>query len=98
MRYKILRWLTFKVFKTPKNQVPNKFVRLVHFLLFPLHFLYERNSQVHFDQVSMIYTIRGVKISAAFFDMIRSKEHDGSAFIFFKDQFGVTTIERINNF
>lgn len=70
-RYAFLSWLSYKVAKTEIDAVPPKWIRFLHFILFPFHNLYERQSQVHYSLLKDVYTIRGVKISGAFIEDLR---------------------------
>lgn len=95
-RYTFLRWLNYKVAKTEVGTVPPKWVRILHFVLFPLHGFYARQSQVHFAFPSDYYTIRGVKIAAGLFDAISRDAEQNVNFRFVKNEEGVVTIERLS--
>jgi hypothetical protein len=94
-RYTFLRWLNYKVAKTEVGTVPPKWIRILHSILFPLHYLYARQAQVHFGFLNDYYTIRGVKISAGLFDAFSKDAEEGVVFKFIKNENGIITLEII---
>lgn len=95
-RYTILRWLNYKVAKTEPGTVSPKWIRILHFVLFPLHGFYARQSQVHFSFPSECYTIRGVKVSAGLFDAISRDAERNVKFRFVKNEDGIVTIQLLS--
>lgn len=96
LRYSFLRWLNYKVAKTEIGAIPPRWVRILHFVLFPLHGFYARQSQVHFSFPSDYYTIRGVKIAAGLFDAISMDAEQNVKFKFVKNEEGIATLERLS--
>lgn len=96
LRYTFLRWLNYKVAKTELGAIPPRWIRIIHFILFPLHGLYARQTQVHYALPLDYYTIRGVKIAAGLFDAISRDAEKGVKFKFIKNEDGIVTLEKIN--
>jgi len=64
--------------------------------LFPLHWLYAQQSEVKYESLYDTYTIRGVKISGAYIQLLQGAFRSGELFRFHhNDLFGVT-IERVS--
>lgn len=97
LRYSLLRGLDTYVAKTEIGTIPPRWIRILHFVLFPLHSIYESQSQVHYSLMSNYYTIRGVKISAEFFDRVSIDAEKGIVFKFVKNENGIITLERASN-
>jgi len=96
LRYRFLYWLSDRVFKTPEGEIMPPAMRFIFHLLFPLHWLYARQSEVKYEPVHDTYTIRGVKISGAYIQLLQGAFRSGELFRFHhNDLFGVT-IERVS--
>jgi hypothetical protein len=96
IRYTFLRWLNYKVAKTEIGTIPPKWIRILHFVLFPLHGFYEKQSQVHFQFHNDCYIIRGVKISAGLIDAISRDAEQNVKFKFIKNENGIVTLEHLS--
>lgn len=102
-RYTLLRWLSYKVAKTEIGTIPPRWIRLLHCILFPLHGLYAKQTQVHYSMQFDCYTIRGVVISSSVLDAISHDAERNTVFKFIRNENGVVMLERqyqneINNF
>jgi hypothetical protein len=95
-RYTFLRWLNYKVAKTEVGTIPPKWIRILHFVLFPLHGFYAKQTQVHYSIPLDYYTIRGVKIAAGLFDAISRDAEQNAKFKFIKNESGIVTLERLS--
>jgi hypothetical protein len=63
-RIRFYRWLRFEVFKQDPHTYPasNSIFHVIRAILFPLDFLYERQSRVHYYPPTNRYTLEGQKI------------------------------------
>lgn len=63
-RIRFYQWLRFVVFKEDQNTypAPNSIFHLIRAILFPLDFLYQRQSRVHYYPPTNRYTLEGEKI------------------------------------
>jgi len=98
IRLRLLRWVNRRIFKTPPNQIPPKFIRGLYAVLFPLRALYERQSRCHYDFVTDTYTIGGVKISGRVFNYFDSYAKGRNVFRFIKSPLGDITIEDLTKY
>lgn len=95
LRYRFLYWLNDKVFRVPEGEIMPPAMRFVFHLLFPLHWLYARQSEVKYEPLYDTYTIRGVKISGAYIRLLQGGFQEGKIYRFHhSDQHGVL-IERV---
>lgn len=63
-RFKFLQWLSCVVFKTPIGTIPCRFVRIVKNILFPLHYFYQKQSNIRWDVYSNRYYFAGMEFTA----------------------------------
>lgn len=68
IRLKFLRFLTYRIAKVDEGAIPPKWIMIIHNILFPLRYLYARNSNIRYDVHTDTYIIRGTKFSGQFFD------------------------------
>lgn len=80
-RYTFLRRLRYKVAKTNPGTVAPKWIKIIHFILFPLHGFYAKQAQVQYDFLHDVYIIRGVKISGLFLDRLSCNAKKNTKFI-----------------
>lgn len=95
MRYKFLRWLREKVFKSREGEAPPKLLLFIYRILFPLHFFYQKQSHIRYDPLRDVYYIRGMKITGIVFEWLRDAANKGEAFRLVETDGQEITIERI---
>ena len=94
MRYKFIHWLRKKVFHVPDCEISPKIVIILINILFPLQWLYERQTHIKWDIQRNVYYIGKCKISG---EMLHHfKNSIGELFKIVETKDGVTTLERIN--
>jgi len=78
-RYAFLRWLR-KISNTPEGCVAPQWIKFIYYILFPLNWFYEKQSNIKYDILSDIYTINGMKFTGEVFYHLRSEASKGMKF------------------
>lgn len=65
-RYRFLRMLRV-LSNTPEGSVAPKWVQFAHYALFPLNWMYQKNSGIYYDAQRDIYTIQGMRFTGEVF-------------------------------
>ena len=91
-----VRWLNYRVAKTSMGEVPPIWIRIVYFILFPLHWSYTKQSQVKYDFSFDTYTIRGVELSSGIIDALSRDAEKGMVIKIIKTENGIVTCERLS--
>lgn len=79
MRYKFLNYLR-RICKVRECEIAPKPIMFIYHVLFPLNWLYERQSNIKYDPLTNVYTINGMKFSANVFTMLRDRSKEGCEF------------------
>lgn len=79
MRYKFLRYLN-KISNTLEGSIPPKWVRILRYVLFPLHWFYANQSGIKYDYATNIYTIRGIEFSGQLLEAFGDAKNNGLKF------------------
>lgn len=91
-----VRWL-FKVSRTPEGEVPPKWLRAFHWVLFPKKMIGLKYTPVKWDPPTNVYTIEGLKFSGRLFDLLGYKAKRKTIFRLIEREDGVVTVEEINS-
>lgn len=67
-RWQLLKFCKDKIAKVPDGQIAPKWIRIVFQILFPLHGFYARQSQLQYEPLRDVYTVRGVEITTYFLE------------------------------
>ncbi len=68
MRTKLLLWLKYNLTNRSDAEIPPKWLRVLYYILFPLRWYINNNTDMSFDYSRLIYTIRGIKITSEVFE------------------------------
>lgn len=62
-RAKFIYWLSNSIFKTELGAIPCRFVRVVKNILFPLHYYYQKQSNIRWDIYTNRYYFAGMEFT-----------------------------------
>ncbi len=79
-RFQFLYWLNHKVFKIEEGAMMPKFSLFVYRVLFPLNWLYDKQTHLKFDYRRNLYIIDGRLISKDFLDFMCNPKNGGKTF------------------
>lgn len=96
MRYKFLRWLNCRIFKTKEGEIAPKFVQFVYRVLFPLNWFYQKQSGMRYDPLTDVYFIRGMRFTSQVFDTLRDMAKVGHKFELVETDGEVCTIRSLS--
>ena len=71
-RWRFIWWIRDNVTKTPPENMAPKWVGVIYYILFPLNWLYERQSNIKYDPLSGHFYIAGIKLSR--YDIMKLKQ------------------------
>lgn len=91
MRLFILRLIDHLFFKTPEGVEVNLFLKTLYKILFPIKSTYESQSGCHFNPLTNVYTIMGIKYHSGIFEAF-SEGMLNRPFIISTREDGVVTI------
>ena len=97
MRTKLLKFLAYKVCKTQEGCLPPKWVVTLSCILFPLYYMYSKQSGIKYDPITKVFTIKGVRLQSEIFDFFNNESAKGTKFKFIKNNLGNITIEQLNS-
>lgn len=80
LRQRFLRFLHYKVFRRKEGEIMHPIGKAIWKLFYPLHAMYVRNSQCHYDLRTDVYTIRGMKFSGNIFSFLNNEANEGRVF------------------
>ena len=83
------------LFRTPESALPNKFIRVVYLILFPIKSTYEKQSGLRTDIRTGCIWINGMKYSPDVFKWFSRAAKDGDVFMFVKRDKDTCTIKRL---
>ena len=95
MRYKLLCFINYKVFKTKEGEVPPMICRVLWRILFPFNFLYEKQARVKYDMLRHTYTFNGVTFHVDSLNWLTSLAKKGDIFMFIKKEDNTITIKTL---
>ena len=79
MRYKFLRFLR-KICKVKEGEISPKWLYFIYYILFPLNWFYEKQSQMKYDPLTDVYTIQGMKFTSQVFETLKDEANKGFKF------------------
>lgn len=97
IRFSILNWLKYSVFKQHGGEIPNNFILLVYHVLFPLNYMYEKQSFLKYDFPTNTYIIDGMKFSYDIFKFLKDGGNKGKCFRLLTTKDGICTLENIDD-
>lgn len=93
-RFRFIRWLNVKIAKTQLGEFPPKWIRIIHWSLFPLRWVYANQSQIRYSFERDTYTIDGIEIHFDFICELPYLAKNEIPVIFVEDRFGGITIRK----
>lgn len=90
MRYRLYKFLKYKVFKIKEGQILPKYLLGIKCLLFPIEAIKWFGSKNIYDVYRDVYTIRGVKVCSDFFE---ASKIIGNKFEIIKLDNGIVTVK-----
>lgn len=94
IRIRFVRWINVRIGKTQLGKVAPKWIRVIYWVLFPLRWLYAKQSQIRYSFERDTYTIDGVEIHFDFICELPNLAKNGTPVIFKEDRFSGITIHR----
>lgn len=93
MRYKLYKFLKYKVFKVKEGQILPKLLLYIKCVLFPVEAIKWFGSKDIYDIYTDVYNIKGIKISSDFFE---ASKIVGNKFEIIKIENGIITVKNLN--
>ena len=70
-RWRFIHFLRVKIAKTPDECISPKWIKIFYCILFPLNWLYERQSHIRYDPLTGKFNLMGVEITR--YDIVKLK-------------------------